>query len=64
MDYNNVKNFDELIECEHGKPGTESRNKYEEQAQMFIEDEMLKAAKPQENLMHEELAEKFSDIKK
>jgi hypothetical protein len=63
MDYNNVKNFDELIDLEHGKPGTESRNKYEEHAQMFIEDEMLKAANPQENLMHKEFAEKNRDIK-
>jgi HTH-type transcriptional regulator / antitoxin HipB len=37
----NIKTFDELIELEHGKIGTESRNKYEEGAQMFIISEML-----------------------
>jgi len=35
-----IKNFDELIEFEHGKIGTESRNKFEEGAQMFIVGEM------------------------
>jgi len=41
MDYKNITNFDELIELEHGKLGTESRNQYEERAQMFIVSEML-----------------------
>ena len=44
MDYNNIKNFDQLIELEHGKIGTESRKDYEERAQMFIVSEMLKEA--------------------
>ena len=42
--YENIKSFDELIEAEHGKIGTESRNKYEENSQMFIISEMLKEA--------------------
>jgi len=58
MDYKNITNFDELIELEHGKLGTESRNQYEERAQMFIVSEMLKAARLQANLTQEELAEK------
>ena len=44
-DYNNISNFDELIEREHGKIGTDSRNEYEERAQMFIVSEMLKVAR-------------------
>lgn len=56
MDYNNIKNFDELIELEHGKIGTESRNDYEERAQMFIVSEMLKEARLQANITQEELA--------
>jgi hypothetical protein len=40
-DYSKVKTFYELIELEHGKVGNESRNKYEENAQMFIISEML-----------------------
>ncbi|NCB69031.1 MAG: XRE family transcriptional regulator [Bacteroidia bacterium] len=56
MDYNNIKNFDELIELEHGEIGTESRNDYEERAQMFIVSEMLKEARLQANMTQEELA--------
>jgi len=56
IEYNNIKNFDELIESEHGKIGTESRNDYEERAQMFIVSEMLKSARLQANLTQDELA--------
>jgi hypothetical protein len=34
--YSGIKTFNELLEIEHGKLGTETRNEYEEQAQMFI----------------------------
>lgn len=57
-DYKNVSSFDELIELEHGKIGTENRNKYEEGAQMFIVSEMLKAARKEAKLTQEQLAEK------
>ena len=57
-DYKGVKTFDELIEREHGKLGTESRNKYEESAQMFILSEMLKEARKEAKLTQEQLAEK------
>ena len=57
-DYSNIKTFDELIELEHGKVGTESRSKYEESAQMFIISEMLKEARKEANLTQEQLAEK------
>lgn len=40
------------------KIGTESRNKYEEGAQMFIVSEMLKTARKEENMTQEQLAEK------
>ncbi|MDO5666106.1 MAG: helix-turn-helix transcriptional regulator [Bacteroidia bacterium] len=56
--YDNIKTFDKLIELEHGKIGTESRNKYEEGAQMFIVSEMLKSARKDANLTQEQLAEK------
>lgn len=56
--YKNVKSFDELIELEHGKLGTESRNKYEEGAQLFIVGEMLKAARKEAKLTQEQLADK------
>lgn len=56
--YKDIKNFDELIELEHGKIGTDSRSKYEEGAQMFIVSEMLKSARKDANLTQEQLAEK------
>jgi len=57
-DYKGVKTFDELIEREHGKIGTESRNKYEERSQMFIVSEMLKEARKESNMTQEQLAER------
>ena len=54
----NIKTFEDLIEHEHGKIGTESRNKYQEKAQMFIISEMLKEARKEANLTQEQLAEK------
>lgn len=56
--YKDIKTFNELIELEHGKIGTESRNKYEENAQMFIISEMLKTARKEAKLTQEQLAEK------
>ncbi|RTY86031.1 XRE family transcriptional regulator [Flavobacterium sp. RSP49] len=56
--YSNVTNFDQLIEVEHGKIGTESRNKYEEHTQMFIISEMLKQARKEAKMTQEQLAEK------
>jgi HTH-type transcriptional regulator / antitoxin HipB len=58
MEYKNITNFDELINLEHGKVGTESRSDYEEGAQMFIVSEMLKEARHQANLTQEELAKR------
>lgn len=58
MEAKKITNFDELIEQEHGKIGTDSRNEYEEKAQMFIVSEMLKEARLQANLTQEQLAEK------
>jgi len=57
-DYSGVKTFDELIEREHGKIGTDSRNKYEERAQMFIISEMLKEARKEARMTQQQLAEK------
>ncbi len=56
--YKNITNFEELIELEHGKIGTENRNKYEEGAQMFIVSEMLKSARKEAKMTQEQLAEK------
>jgi DNA-binding XRE family transcriptional regulator len=56
--YSNVTNFDQLIEVEHGKIGTESRNKYEENSQMFIISEMLKVARKEAKMTQKQLAER------
>ncbi|AWH85421.1 transcriptional regulator [Flavobacterium album] len=56
--YDNINSFDELIEREHGAIGMESRNRYEENSQMFIISEMLKEARREANLTQEQLAEK------
>jgi DNA-binding XRE family transcriptional regulator len=58
IDYSGIRDFDELIEREHGKIGSESRNKYEERAQMFIISEMLKEARKEAKLTQEQLAER------
>ena len=57
-DYSNITNFDELIDLEHGKLGTETRNAYEERAQMFIISVMLKEARKASNMTQEQLATK------
>jgi DNA-binding XRE family transcriptional regulator len=56
--YKDMKNFEQLIEVEHGKIGTESRNTYEEKSQMFIISEMLKEARKDANITQEQLAER------
>lgn len=56
--YDSIGTFDELIELEHGKIGSETRNTYEEKCQMFIISEMLKEARKEANLTQEQLAEK------
>jgi DNA-binding XRE family transcriptional regulator len=56
--YNNINSFDQLVEVEHGKIGTESRNTYEENSQMFIISEMLKDARKEAKITQEQLAEK------
>lgn len=57
-DYKDIRTFDELIEKEYGKIGTEDRNNYEEKSQMFIVSEMLKEARRNANMTQEQLAEK------
>jgi DNA-binding XRE family transcriptional regulator len=57
-EYKGISSFDELIEKEYGKIGTDSRNDYEEKAQMFIVSEMLKEARREANMTQEQLAEK------
>lgn len=57
-EYKGIKTFDELLDKEYGEIGTDKRNEYEENAQMFIVSEMLKEARKSANLTQEQLAVK------
>ena len=57
-DYKGIKDFDELLDIEHGPIGSDSRNEFEENAQMFIISEMLKEARKEAKLTQEQLAVK------
>lgn len=57
-DYKGIKTFEDLVEREHGKIGTDSRNEYEERSLMFIVSEMLKQARKESHMTQEQLAEK------
>lgn len=61
--YDNITNFEQLLEFEHGKVGTESRTEYEENSQIFIISEMLKDARKEANMTQEQLAEKTATKK-
>ena len=61
--YKGVRTFEELLDREHGNIGTDSRNDYEERAQMFIISEMLKEARKEANMTQQELAEKVGTKK-
>lgn len=60
-DYSTIKTFDELIELEYGKIGTESRNEFEKQSKLFIDNEMLIEANREATLAPEQLAKKSLD---
>lgn len=56
--YNNISTFDELIEVEYGKIGSEERNEFEYNSMLFTISEMLKEARKEAKLTQEELAER------
>lgn len=62
-DYSKVKICEELIDLEHGKIRSESRNKFEKNAQMFTISEMLQVARKEANLSPEQLAERQEQSK-
>ena len=59
----NAKNFDELLDIEYGKIGTEERDDFEERAQYFVISEMLKEARREAKMTQEQLAEKVGTKK-
>jgi HTH-type transcriptional regulator/antitoxin HipB len=59
----NAKDFDEVLDIQYGKIGTEIRDKFEENAQYFIISELLKDARREANMTQEELANKVGTKK-
>jgi HTH-type transcriptional regulator/antitoxin HipB len=59
----NAKNFDELLDIQYGKIGTDLRNEFEENAQYFVISELLKDARREANMTQEELATKIGTKK-
>lgn len=58
-----AKNFDEILDIQYGKIGTEERNAFEEKAQYFVISETLKSARREANLTQEQLANKVGTKK-
>jgi ribosome-binding protein aMBF1 (putative translation factor) len=58
-----AKNFDELLDIEYGKIGTQKRDVFEEKAQYFVISEMLKNARHEAKMSQEQLAEKVGTKK-
>jgi HTH-type transcriptional regulator/antitoxin HipB len=46
----NAKNFDEVLDIQHGKIGTDLRDKFEEKAQYFVMDELSKNTRRKANI--------------
>ena len=59
----NAKNFDELLDIQYGKIGTQKRDEFEEKAQYFVISETLKDARKEANLTQEQLADKVGTKK-
>ena len=59
---NTITTFEELIEVEHGKVGSKSRNKYDAKVQLFIVSEMLKEARKDAKLTQEQLAKMIFNV--
>ena len=59
----NAKNFDELLDAEYGKTGTEKRDSFDARAQYFVISEMLRYARLEAKLTQGQLAEKVGTKK-
>ncbi|MGI6223088.1 MAG: helix-turn-helix domain-containing protein [Prevotella sp.] len=59
----NANTFDELLDAEYGKVGTEERDKYENEAQTFCLAECLKDERKKAGLTQEQLAERIGTKK-
>jgi DNA-binding XRE family transcriptional regulator len=59
----NLTSFDEHLNKEYGKIGTESRNKYEMEFEAFKIGVLIQEARKEKNLTQEELARKVGTTK-
>jgi len=59
----NAKNFNEILDIQYGKVGTDLRDDFEEKAQYFVISEILKDARHEANMTQEELATKIGTKK-
>jgi len=59
----NLTSFDEHLDKEYGKIGTESRNKYEMEFEAFKIGVLIQEARKEKNLTQEELARKVGTTK-
>jgi len=62
-DYSNVTNFDQLLDAEYGKLGTQERTEFQRQAQLWIIAEMVKEERKKAKLSQEQLAKKIGTQK-
>ena len=61
--FQDVSNFDELLDVKYGKVGSKKRNEFEEDSQKIFISEMLKDARKTAKLTQTELAEKIGTKK-
>ena len=59
----NTKSFDELLDIQYGKIGTQKRDEFEVKAQYFVISETLRDARRNANMTQEELAQKVGTKK-
>jgi len=58
-----ARSFDEILEIKYGKRGMPKREKFHEDARIFVISELLKDARKEANITQEQLAEKIGTKK-
>ena len=58
-----TKSFNELLDKKYGRIGTKKRDKFEEEAKVFMISETLKAARLEADMTQEQLADKIGTKK-
>jgi DNA-binding XRE family transcriptional regulator len=59
----NAKDFDEILDIQYGKPGTEMRGEFDKNAQYFVVGELLKEARRKATTTQKEIANKIKTKK-